>query len=141
MLPDYTLAAEAAYDWFNANGAQFFHPAGASRSCISTTPSTGWIHRTGAASAITRPCSTTHGHGADPRRRTDIFEVLPSLAMIRGQVRDHFSWLHTDVASYTVYFQSEQPGARDRQDHPDEIQIMKNGGQRGRHHPGRLAPK
>lgn len=23
--PDYTLAAEAAYDWFNANGAQFFH--------------------------------------------------------------------------------------------------------------------
>jgi len=25
--PDYTLAAEAAYDWFNANGAQFFTPA------------------------------------------------------------------------------------------------------------------
>ena len=32
------------------------------------------------------------------------FEVLPSLAIIRGQVRDHFSWLHTDVSNYTVYF-------------------------------------
>lgn len=48
--------------------------------------------------------------------------------MIRGQVRDHFSWLHTDVASYTVYFNLNNPEHEIAKITPDEIQIMKNGG-------------
>ena len=38
-----------------------------------------------------------------PGGRT-FFEVLPSLALIRGQRREHFSWRHTDVPNHTVYF-------------------------------------
>ena len=57
--PDYTQAAEAAYDWFTAHGAQFFFTRTmAHRSCILTTPSTGWIPPIGTASASTQPCST-----------------------------------------------------------------------------------
>ena len=38
-----------------------------------------------------------------PGGRT-FFEVLPSLALIWGQRREHFSWRHTDVPNHTVYF-------------------------------------
>jgi hypothetical protein len=41
--------------------------------------------------------------------------------MIRGQVRDHFSWLHTDVASYTVYFNLNNPEHEIAKITPDEF--------------------
>lgn len=56
------------------------------------------------------------------------FEVLPGPAMIRGRVRDHFSRLCADVASHTVYFNLNTPEREIAKITPDEIQIMKNGG-------------
>ena len=127
--PDYTLAAEAAYDWFNANGAQFFH----------TLPGEPFMYFDNAIYWMDSPDRGRKRHyaamlykhtGMVPTTgggRT-FFEVLPSLAMIRGQVRDHFSWLHTDVASYTVYFNLNNPEHEIAKITPDEIRIMKNGG-------------
>jgi len=127
--PDYTLAAEAAYDWFTANGAQFFH----------TLPGEPFMYFDNAIYWMDSPDRGRKRHyaamlykhtGMVPTTgggRT-FFEVLPSLAMIRGQVRDHFSWLHTDVASYTVYFNLNNPEHEIARITPDEIRIMKNGG-------------
>jgi len=127
--PDYTLAAEAAYDWFTTNGAQFFH----------TLPGEPFMYFDNAIYWMDSPDRGRKRHyaamlykhtGMVPTTgggRT-FFEVLPSLAMIRGQVRDHFSWLHTDVASYTVYFNLNNPEHEIARITPDEIRIMKNGG-------------
>lgn len=127
--PDYTLAAEAAYDWFTANGAQFFH----------TLPGEPFMYFDNAIYWMDSPDRGRKRHyaamlykhtGMVPTTgggRT-FFDVLPSLAMIRGQVRDHFSWLHTDVASYTVYFNLNNPEHEIARITPDEIRIMKNGG-------------
>jgi hypothetical protein len=127
--PDYTLAAEAAYDWFTANGAQFFHtlqgePFMYFDNAIywMDSPDRGRKRHYAAMLYKHTGMVPTTGGG-----RT-FFEVLPSLAMIRGQVRDHFSWLHTDVASYTVYFNLNNPEHEIAKITPDEIQIMKNGG-------------
>ena len=56
------------------------------------------------------------------------FEVLPSLAMIRGQVRDHFSWLHSDISNFTVYFNLNNQDHEIARITPDGIEILKNGG-------------
>ena len=127
--PDYTLAAEAAYDWFTANGAQFFH----------TLQGEPFMYFDNAIYWMDSPDRGRKRHyaamlykhtGMVPTSNggRTFFEVLPSLAMIRGQVRDHFSWLHTDVASYTVYFNLNNPEHEIAKITPDEIQIMKNGG-------------
>lgn len=56
------------------------------------------------------------------------FEALPSLAMIRGRARDHFSRLRADEASHTVYFNLNNPEREIARITLDEIRIMKNGG-------------
>jgi hypothetical protein len=127
--PDYTLAAEAAYNWFTTNGAQFFH----------TLPGEPFMYFDNAIYWMDSPDRGRKRHyaamlykhtGMVPTSNggRTFFEVLPSLAMIRGQVRDHFSWLHTDVASYTVYFNLNNPEHEIAKITPDEIRIMKNGG-------------
>ena len=55
------------------------------------------------------------------------FEVLPSLALIRGQVREHFSWLHTDVSNHTVYFNLNNEQHEIVKITPDGIELLKNG--------------
>ena len=56
------------------------------------------------------------------------FEVLSSLALIHGQMRDHFSWLHTDVPNQTVYFNRNNDAHEIVKITPDGIEILKNGG-------------
>ena len=62
-----------------------------------------------------------------PGGRT-FFEVLPSLALIRGQMREHFSWLHTDVSNHTVYFNLNNEQHEIAKITPDGIELLKNGG-------------
>ncbi len=67
------------------------------------------------------------------------FEVLSNLAVERGQVREHFSWLHTDVARETVYFNLNNTDHEIAKITPDEIRNPQERRQCGRYHPGRLA--
>lgn len=127
--PDYTRIAEAAFDWFTANGARFFRTPqgepfmffedaifwmdssdrGRKRLYFSTIyKHTGLVQTTGGGRIF--------------------YEVLANLAVERGQVRDHFSWLHTDVARNTVYFNLNNNDNEIVRITPDEIKIMKNGG-------------
>ena len=62
-----------------------------------------------------------------PGGRT-FFEVLPSLALIRGQMRDHFSWLHTDVSNRTVYFNLNNEQHEIVKITPGGVELLKNGG-------------
>ena len=62
-----------------------------------------------------------------PGGRT-FFEVLPSLALILGKMREHFSWLHTDVSNHTVYFNLNNDAHEIAKITPDGVEILKNGG-------------
>ena len=128
-MADYALAAEAAYDWFIANGAQFFHTqAGEPFMYFDNaiywmdSPDRGRKRHYAAMLYKHTGLVPTSGGG-----RT-FFEVLPSLAMLRGKVRDHFSWLHTAVASHTVYFNLNNAEHEIAKITPDGIEILKNGG-------------
>ena len=116
--PDYTLAAEAAYDWFTANGAQFFHTLqGRAVHVFRQRHLLDGFTRTGAQAPLRGHALQAHGHGADLQRRTDIFRGAAQPGHDPWPGARPFSWLHTDVASHRL-FQPEQSGARDRQDHP-----------------------
>ena len=54
--------------------------------------------------------------------------MLPSLALIHGQMRNHFSWLHTDVSNHTVYFNLNNEQHEIAKITPDGIEILKNAG-------------
>lgn len=127
--PDYSKAAEATYDWFSTNGGQFFH----------TFQGEPFLYFDNAIYWMDSPdrgrkrlyAAMLYKHtGMVPTSNVGrtFFEVLASLAMIRGKVRDHFSWLHTDVASYTIYFNLNNPDHEIAKITPDGILIMKNGG-------------
>ncbi len=126
--PDYAQAAEAAYDWFTAHGAQFFF----------TRHGEPFLHF---ANAIYWMDSADRGrkrqYSALLYKHTGLvptstggrtfFEVLPSLALIRGQMREHFSWLHTDVSNHTVYFNLNNAQHEIVKITPDGIELLKNG--------------
>ena len=127
--PDYAQAAEAAYDWFTAHGAQFFF----------TRHGEPFLHFD---NAIYWMDSADRGRKrqysallykhtglvpTSPGGRT-FFEVLPSLALIRGQRREHFSWLHTDVPNQTVYFNLNNDQHEIAKITPDGVELLKNGG-------------
>jgi len=127
--PDYCQAAEAAYDWFAGNGAQFFRSL-ANEPFMYFDNAIYWMdssdrgrrrHFSAMLYKHTGMVSTSGGG------RT-FFEVLPNLAMLRGQVREHFSWLHSDVANQTIYFNLNNAEHEIARITPDGIEIMKNGG-------------
>ncbi|MEN6358253.1 MAG: CHC2 zinc finger domain-containing protein [Armatimonadota bacterium] len=125
---DYSKAAEATYDWFMSHGARFFKTRhgepfmfyddvmlwmDSSERARKRVYSSVIFNATGLVSA------TTGGR---------IFlEVLANLAAIRGEVRDQLSWLHTDVANNTVYFNLNNERREIAKITPDGVEIMKNG--------------
>lgn len=127
--PDFSKAAEAAYEWFIANGAMFFHtqmgePFMYFDNSIywMDSPDRGRKRQYAAMLYKNTGLVPTSGGG-----RT-FFEVLPSLAMIRGQVRDHFSWIHSDVSEHTIYFNLNNAEHEIAKITPDGIEILRNGG-------------
>jgi DNA primase len=125
---DYTRAAEAAYDWFAANGAMFFRtrqgePIMCFKSAIYWMDS-GDRGRKRLYSAMlfkhTGMVPTNNGG------RT-FFEVLASLATDRGRERDHFSWLHTDINRQTIWFNLNNKDHQIAKITPDGVEIMSNG--------------
>ena len=127
--PDFAQAAEAAYDWFVAHGAQFSHTSRGEPFVFlddgllwMDTPDRGrkrlYASRMYQHTGIVQ--TTTGG-------RT-FYEVLANLAVERGQVREHFSWLHTDVARQTIYFNLNNPEHEIAKITPAGVEIVKNGG-------------
>ncbi len=127
--PNYAKAAEAAYDWFIAHGARFFRtPLGEPFMFFEDTilwmdtPDRGrkrlYVSLMYKHTGIVQ--TTTSG-------RT-FYDVLANLAVERGQVREHFSWLHTDVARQTIYFNLNNTDHEIAKITPDGVEILKNGG-------------
>ena len=127
--PDYAQAAEAAYDWFTAHGAQFFFtyhgaPFLYFDNAIYWMDSADRDRKRQYAAMLYKHTGLVP---ISPGGRT-FFEVLPSLALIRGQMREHFSWLHTDVSNHTVYFNLNNDAHEIVKITPDGVELLKNGG-------------
>ena len=127
--PGYAQAAEAAYDWFTAHGAQFFftrhgEPFLHFDNAIYWMDSADRGRRRQYAAMLYKHTGLVP---TSPGGRT-FFEVLPSLALIRGQMREHFSWLHTDVSNHTVYFNLNNEQHEIVKITPGGIELLKNGG-------------
>ena len=138
--PDYAQAAEAAYDWFTAHGAQFFFTRHG-EPFLHFDNAIYWMDSADRGRKRQYAAMLYKHTGLVPTStggRT-FFEVLPSLALIRGQMREHFSWLHTDVSNHTVYFNLNNEQHEIVKITPDGIELLKNGEQRRRHHPRGLA--
>ncbi|MBI2818147.1 MAG: hypothetical protein HYX72_14525 [Acidobacteria bacterium] len=128
-VPDFTLAAEAAYDWFRDHGARFFRtPQGEPFLFFDDTIL--WMdtldrgRRRLYASLMYKHTGIVQTTAVG---RT-FYEVLANLAVERGQVREHFSWLHTDVGRQTVYFNLNNPDREIAKISPEGVEILTNGG-------------
>ncbi len=127
--PDYAQAAESAYDWFTDHGAQFFftrhgEPFLHFDNAIYWMDSADRGRKRQYAAMLYRHTGLVP---TSPGGRT-FFEVLPSLALILGKMREHFSWLHTDVSNHTVYFNLNNDAHEIAKITPDGVELLKNGG-------------
>ena len=125
----YAEAAEAAYDWFTAHGAQFFftrhgEPFLHFDNAIYWMDSADRGRKRQYSALLYRHTGLVP---TSPGGRT-FFEVLPSLALILGKMREHFSWLHTDVSNHTVYFNLNNDQHEIAKITPDGVELLKNGG-------------
>ena len=126
--PDYAQAAEAAYEWFTAHGAQFFFTYHG-EPFLHFDNAIYWMDSADRGRRRQYSAMLYKHTGLVPTStggRT-FFEVLPSLALIRGQMREHFSWLHTDVSNHTVYFNLNNDAHEIAKITPDGIELLKNG--------------
>ncbi len=126
--PDYIKAAEAAYDWFTTNGAIFFRTCDG-KPIICFNNAIYWMDsgdrgtkRAYSAMIFTQTGMVPIAHGD----RT-FFEVLASLATERGQEKDHFSWIHTDITKHTIWFNLNNEDHQIVKITPDGVEVIVNG--------------
>ena len=127
--PDFTLAAEAAFDWFMAQGAQFFRTT-QGEPFMFFEDAIFWMD-TADRGRRRLYASLMYKHTGLVQTTTGgrtFYEVLANLAVERGQVREHFSWLYTDVARETVYFNLNNSDHEIAKITPQGVEILKNGG-------------
>ena len=127
--PDWARAAEAGYTWFTEHGARFFRTL-AGEPFLFFEETIYWMDssdrgRRRLFNALiykhTGLVHTTNGG------RT-FYEVLANLAVERGDLRDHFTWLHTDVSRCTIYFNLNNPEHEIGKISPAGVEILRNGG-------------
>ncbi|MCK4414411.1 MAG: DNA primase [Candidatus Eisenbacteria sp.] len=126
--PDYTRAAEVAFEWFKENGARFFRTQ-QGEPFMFFEDALLWMD-SGARGQRRLYESTIYKHaGIVPTTASGrtFFAVLSDLAAEHGEIRDHLSWLHTDVTQYTVYFNLNTPENEIAKITPDGVEILKNG--------------
>jgi DNA primase len=127
--PDFTQAAEAAYEWFVAHGARFFHTLEGAPFMFFEDEIL-WMD-TSDRGRKRIYASLMYKHTGIVQTTTcgrTFYEVLANLAVERGEVREHFSWLHTDVAKETVYFNLNNSDHEIAKITPKGVEILKNGG-------------
>lgn len=125
--PDWNRIAEAAYDWFTAHGASFFHDRrGRVFLCFEDeiyemmpSPAT---HRSYLAVMFKHTglnCMTPSGRV--------FFETLANLAFNRGLMKETFNWSHACPGAYTVYFNLNNDENQIVKVSPDGVVVMSNG--------------
>ncbi len=127
--PDYALAAEAAYQWFCDHGGRFFRtPAGEPflffGDNIHWMDTSDRVRRRLYQALIYEQSGEVHTSNGG---RT-FYEVLANRAVKQGEVRDHFSWLHSDLARHTVYLSLNNPEQEIAKISPEGVEILRNGG-------------
>ncbi|MHB9124595.1 MAG: CHC2 zinc finger domain-containing protein [Armatimonadota bacterium] len=128
-IQDHTKAAEAAYEWFSSNGARFFRTRqgepfmffedrmlwmDASEKARKRTYSAMLYNHTGLVQTMNSGRTFT--------------EVLANLAAQRGQIKDQFTWLHTDIPNHFLYFNLNNEDHEIAKITSNGIEIVKNGG-------------
>ncbi|MCE5314036.1 MAG: CHC2 zinc finger domain-containing protein [Armatimonadota bacterium] len=125
---DYSKAAEAAYNWFVANGARFFRTRQGEPFMFFNDEllwmDSGERSRKRMYSAMIY--SQTGFVQAAYGGRVFI-DVLANLAAERGEVRDQFSWLYSNVSSHTIFFNLNNDRHEIAKITPDGIDVVKNG--------------
>ncbi|MBU1319356.1 MAG: DNA primase, partial [candidate division Zixibacteria bacterium] len=127
--PDYRVAAEAAYEWFTDHGAQFFHTPHA-EPFMFFEDTILWMDSSDRGRKRLY-ASTLYKHTGMVQTTTGgrtFYEVLSNLAVERGEVREHSSWLHSDVSNYTVYYNLNNAEHEIARITPKGVEIIKNGG-------------
>jgi DNA primase len=127
--PDWAEAAEAAYTWFTEHGARFFRTLAGEpfmffEETIYWMDSFDRVRRRLFNALIYKHTSLVHTTNGG---RT-FYEVLANLAVQRGELRDHFTWLHTDVSRCTIYFNLNDPEHEIAKISPAGVEILRNGG-------------
>lgn len=126
--PDYTRAAEAAFEWFRGHGGMFFRTR-EGRPFMCFDNDLYWMdsgdrgpRRKYAALMLrhTDMLPTTNGGRS-------FFDAIASLAVTHGEERDHLSWLHSDIRRQTVWFNLNNPDHEIVRITPDGVEVMKNG--------------
>lgn len=126
--PDYIGAAEIAYKWFKAQGAQFYrNKAGHPIMCFE--------------SDIFYMDSNDHGrkrlYAAMFFKHTNLLlskyegriisDVLANLAITRGIPCEQFSWIFSDVGKCTVWFNLNNAEHEIVRISPNDVQVLQNG--------------
>ncbi|MDH7602245.1 MAG: CHC2 zinc finger domain-containing protein [Armatimonadota bacterium] len=125
---DYTKAAEAAYNWFVSNGARFFRTRQGDPFMFFNDELLWMDSSDRARKRLYSAMVYQHTGLVQAAYGGRVFiEVLANLATQHGEVRDHFSWLHTDVARHIVYFNLNNERHEIARITPDGVEIIKNG--------------
>ena len=130
QAPDYTEVAEAAYQWFTDHGAAQFFYTRHGEPFVYFDNAIYWMDSADRGRKRQYAAMLYKQTGLVPPTGSGriFFEVLSSLALIKGQLRDHFSWLHTDVPKQTVYFNLNNDAHEIVKITPDGVEVLKNGG-------------
>ncbi len=127
--PDWAKAAEAAYTWFTEHGARFFRTL-AGEPFLFCEETIFWMDSSDRGrrrlyqALIYKHTGLVHTTNGG---RT-FYEVLANLAVERGELRDHFTWLHTDVSRYTLYVNLNNSEHEIAKISPEGVEILRNGG-------------
>ena len=129
LRPNYTLVAEAAYQWFADNGARFYRNS-QQEPYVFFRDGIYWLDasdRSRKRSYLSMLYEQTGLVNTDGFGRT-FCEVLANLAIKNGTLRDPSTWLHSDIGKYTVYFNLNNEKNEIARISPEGIEIMPNGG-------------
>ncbi|MFC1467818.1 CHC2 zinc finger domain-containing protein [Verrucomicrobiota bacterium] len=126
---DYTQAAEAAFEWFTEHSGQFFYTL-AKEPFMYYDNSIYWMDSSDRGRKRHFASMVYKMSGLVPTNNGGriFFDVLPTLALIKGERRDHFSWLHSDIPKHAVFFNLNNEAQEIVKITPDGIEVMKNGG-------------
>ncbi len=127
--PDFARAAEAAFTWFTTHDARFFRTR-AGEPFLFLEDEILWMDSADRARRRTYLGVMYKHTGIAPTTtggRT-FYDVIASLAAERGEVRDHLSWLHTDVTRYTLYLNLNNEAHEIAKVSAQGVEILRNGG-------------
>lgn len=125
---NFASAAEAAFDWFIEQGARFYAtPAGdpfmVFEKEVLWMDTSDRVRRRRYRSVLHEQTGMVVTDTGGPT----FFEVMANLAVRRGEVREQFSWFHTDIKNYTVYLDLNNSDREIAKISPAGVEILKNG--------------